>query len=63
LELAVRDAPRKDSGFSPMTLAWLLRGFAIQQLATSAGWSSERIQRLTSFRDALVLRLTDLARP
>ncbi len=60
---AVRDAPLKDGGFSPVTLAWLLRGFAIVELAATAKWDAERIQRLVSFRDELVLRLTDLARP
>jgi hypothetical protein len=63
LSRAVRDAPRKDGGFSPMTLAWLLRGFAIVELATSAGWDVEPISRLVAFRDELVLRLTDLSRP
>ena len=63
LTRAVQDAPRKDGGFSPVTLAWLLRGFAIKELATSAGWDSGQIQRLVAFRDDLVLRLTDLGRP
>ena len=46
-----------------MTLAWLLRGFAIAELAASASWDAAQIQRLVVFRDELVLRLTDLARP
>ncbi|HTF90880.1 MAG TPA: nucleotidyl transferase AbiEii/AbiGii toxin family protein [Planctomycetota bacterium] len=63
LSLAVQQAPRKDGGFSPMTLAWLLRGFAIAEVATSAGWDHGQVQRLVAFRDELVLRITDLARP
>lgn len=63
LALAVQDAPRKDGGFSPMTLAWLLRSFAIDSLAASAGWDRARITALAEFRDALVLRLTEIARP
>jgi hypothetical protein len=63
LALAVQDAPRKDGGFSPMTLAWLLRSFSIESLAASAGWDQARILALMEFRDALVLRLIEIARP
>jgi hypothetical protein len=63
LAQAVQDAPRKDGGFSPMTLAWLLRGFAIESLSASAGWDRPRSQALSEFRDSLVLRLAELARP
>ena len=63
LQRALADAPRKDAGFSPVTLAWLLRGFAIEKLASSAGWSAAQVRALVEFRDEFVFRLTDLARP
>lgn len=54
LEAALADAPRRDAGFSPLTLAWLLRSFPHGALATQG-------EDLVRFRDELVLRLVDLA--
>jgi len=54
LEQALADAPEKDGGFSPMTLAWVLGQFPLRA-AASLGFDA---QRLGAFRDRLVERLT-----
>ena len=41
LRRALREAPSKDLGFSPLTLAWILRQLPIAALAPASGWSSE----------------------
>ena len=51
LRRALLDAPRKDGGFSPATLAWLLRDLPIAALARSEGLSDEVGRGLASFRD------------
>ncbi len=63
LERALKDAPRKDAGFSPLTLAWVLRGMDIAALANLSGWDTESAARLIPFRESLVRRITDLAEP
>lgn len=63
LERAVIDAPRKDGGFSALTLAWVLEGFPLAAAGHGAGIGHEKISRLQRFRDALVARLLELARP
>lgn len=60
---AVVDAPRKDGGFSPLTLAWLLKELALERAALAEGWPEERTRALAAFREALIARLRDLARP
>ena len=63
LERALRDAPRKDAGFSPLTLAWVLRGMDVAALADLSAWDPDSVTRLIPFRDSLVRRITDLAEP
>lgn len=60
---AMRDVPRKEAGFSPLTLAWLLRELPIEPMAEVGGLSPEASQRLSAFRDELVARVTGLSRP
>ncbi|MHC5069490.1 MAG: hypothetical protein ACYTGO_03295, partial [Planctomycetota bacterium] len=52
---ALADAPRKDGGFSPLTLAWLLRDLPVESVARAQGESGDD---LAEFRDKLVERLT-----
>lgn len=61
LEAGLDLAASKDGGFSAMTLAWVLRGLDLGAIAddTDAGDLAE----LTAFRDELITRLTDLAKP
>ncbi len=63
LERALREAPRKDAGFSTLTLAWVLRSLPVESLATASGLSTEEASALGTFRDSLVERLAALAIP
>jgi hypothetical protein len=57
LPRALGDAPRKDGGFSPLTLAWVLESFAAAELAESLGWDRRRAADLDEFRRSLIDRL------
>jgi hypothetical protein len=63
LERALADAPRKDGGFSPLTLAWVLRDWQPAVLATASGWPESVARELGPFRDWLVDRLATGSRP
>jgi len=63
LKAAVANAPRKDAGFSPLTLAWTLRSLDEQALARALGWTPEEIEELNAFKGTLIDRLIDLSRP
>lgn len=56
LKQALLDAPRKDGGFSPPYLAWLLKDLPVAHLAESAGYDAGA---LVQFRDALIRVLID----
>jgi len=60
---AVSDAPRKDAGFSPLTLAWVLRDFPVQRLAAASGAPAVRALALERAKDDLVARLLRIASP
>jgi len=57
---ALSDAPRKDRGFSTLTLAWVLREMAVVQLAERDRWTPDEAETLRAFREELVDRLTGL---
>jgi hypothetical protein len=59
LERAAADAPRKDGGFSPLTLAWMLSRYPAARLAAAYGASPGDAERM---RAALEARLVELAR-
>lgn len=61
LERALADAPKKDGGFSPLTLAWTLRGIQPASVARAAGWPVEKAEDVTKFKDELIQRLLDSA--
>ena len=63
LERALREAPSKDAGFSPLTLAWVLRQMSISTLVRVGGLSHKESMDLERFRDELVERITALASP
>jgi hypothetical protein len=63
LERAVGDASRKDGGFSPVTLAWVLEGLDLATLGKVAGLSGEALQGLDRLRVELITRLLVLSRP
>jgi hypothetical protein len=63
LEDALRGAAAKDGGFSPLTLAWVVRQMPLDRLAPAAGAGEDETQRLLEVRDQLVDRLAKLAAP
>ena len=63
LERALRDAPRKDGGFSPLTLIRVLRSLSIEAMARASGAPGPDTARALTFRDLLVARIASLARP
>ena len=60
---AVRDAPKKDAGFSAMTLAWVLHGFEVAPLARALGWNETQAAAADTFRRELIERLMNVSRP
>ncbi len=63
LEQALADAPQKDTGFSPLVLAWVIKDLPITALAQTLGWSPEQIDNLSQFRDTLLQKLLSLSNP
>lgn len=63
LERALRDAPRKDAGFSPLTLAWVLKGFAPATLARALGLEPAETEEITAFHGRLLERILALSAP
>ena len=63
LPRALEDCPGQDAGFSPMTLAWAIRALPFERLALALGWSTDRIESAVRFKDALVDRILETARP
>ena len=60
---ALRDAPEKDGGFSPLTLAWVLRALDERALAEAAGWSALETRGLSELKAELVDRLVSASEP
>jgi hypothetical protein len=63
LESALRDAPMKDAGFSPLTLAWVLKSYDPRPAARALGWSDTATRALVAFREWLLERLTAATAP
>lgn len=63
LKAALRDAPKKDGGFSAMTPAWVLESFDPRPPGRALGLDDEQVSRLDTFRRELIDRLTRAARP
>jgi hypothetical protein len=57
LPSAIASAPRRDSSFSPLTLAWVLREWDVRQIANAAGLSGADGEKLESFRQSLIEQL------
>lgn len=57
LEDALEHAPMKDAGFSPLTLAWVLRSLDVRRLAAVSGVDEEEAGALVTFRDSLIAAL------
>lgn len=63
LRRAMGEAPRKDSGFSPLTLVWLLRELPIESMAKAAHMSASESGAAMELRDRLVREVSALADP
>ncbi|MBI4881183.1 MAG: nucleotidyl transferase AbiEii/AbiGii toxin family protein [Planctomycetes bacterium] len=63
LDRALADAPCKDGGFSPLTLAWVLKNLPILAMCDIQGFDKALAERYVAFRDDLVKRITDAAAP
>lgn len=63
LDRALADAPKKDAGFSALTLAWVLKDFAARPLARALGWSEDGCRDLVAFQQRLVERLVAITAP
>lgn len=63
LERALTDAPRKDQGFSSLTLAWVLRQLQPRTLAQAMSWSAQETEALERFHAWLVDRLVAAGAP
>ncbi len=60
---ALADAPRKDAGFSPVTLAWLLEQLPIAAMGRAVGRTGDDIRALEAFRQKLVGEILAAAKP
>ena len=63
LSRAVADAPRKDSGFSPVTLAWVLQEMPIGAMGRALGRGAGEIRGFEDFRERLVGAILATAKP
>lgn len=54
---ALVDAAQKDTGFSPIQLAWTVRGFPLNRVAAAEGLDPAGVDQLRDFRDRLVVQL------
>ncbi|MAE69240.1 MAG: hypothetical protein CME06_02095 [Gemmatimonadetes bacterium] len=60
---ALGDAPRKDGGFLPLTLVWLLGQLSIEAIGKAEGLTPDETRGLERFRDRLVETLSELTLP
>jgi len=63
LERAVADAPRKDGGFSALTLAWVLENLDVEGIGGVTGLTPDELADLDRVRRELVDRLLCVTRP
>jgi len=60
LDVALADAPRRDRGFSPLTLAWVLRDLDVRRLAPAAGLDEAAAAQIDAFRRWLIGELLNV---
>jgi Nucleotidyl transferase AbiEii toxin, Type IV TA system len=63
LQKALADAPRKDAGFSPLTLAWVLRDLRPKVLARVADLGEADAEDLERFKEHLISVLLESGAP
>jgi hypothetical protein len=57
LDEAIDSAPRKDGGFSPLTLAWVLQNLDVRSLSVTSGFAARDVDQIEHIRDTLIKRL------
>ncbi len=57
LDEAIASAPKKDGGFSPLTLAWILKSLDLRIMGGVAAISEREIESLDQFRRELIDQL------
>ena len=60
---ALADAPTQDSGFSPLTFAWVLRQLPIAAMAKAMGRTEESLHAIERYRTDLVEQVLDVVVP
>lgn len=60
---AMADAPRKDAGYSPVTLAWVLEHLPIAAMGRALARTADEIRGLEDFRQKLVGEILAAAKP
>ncbi|MDO8349285.1 MAG: nucleotidyl transferase AbiEii/AbiGii toxin family protein, partial [Planctomycetota bacterium] len=60
---ALRDASRKDGGFSPVMVGYLLQGFPLERQAMVAGLDAAATAALDRFRVELISKIAKLSQP
>ncbi len=60
---ALADAPRKDAGYSPVTLAWVLEQLPIAAMGRALARTADEIRGLEDFRQKLVGEILAAAKP
>jgi hypothetical protein len=63
LDRALRDAPRKDGGFSPLTLAWVLKETGPEPAARALGCNEAQIRDVSEFHSRLIEKLIAAGTP
>ncbi|MBK7643324.1 MAG: nucleotidyl transferase AbiEii/AbiGii toxin family protein [Planctomycetes bacterium] len=63
LKAGVDAALKRDSGFSPLKLAWLLHSFPIEKLAEKEDYGPEMVRDLDEFRRQLAERMIGFTKP
>jgi hypothetical protein len=63
LERALRDAPLKEAGFSPITLAWVLEQLPVAALGRALARAEPDVGALEVFREALVRQILAASKP
>jgi hypothetical protein len=60
---ALADAPRKEAGFSPVTLAWVLEQLPVAAMGRALGRAADEVRGLEAFRQKLVGEILASAKP
>jgi hypothetical protein len=60
---AVQDAPRRDGGFSALTLAWVLESFPAHRIALASAWTADEADSIDAFKNTLIQQLTESSAP